>query len=386
MGNAEIRVSVSPGEVRVAGLRDGRLEAVAVERLGRRDGVGDLHRARVAAIAPAMSGAFLTLAGETAAFLPESELPLPRQPIARALQEGQSLAVRLTRAAQGGKGPRASARLSAADSAFAVAQGNGPPLLLRRGPDAAERLAALWPDAELLTDGPSLAARLRPALGDRVKLVLHPAFDEELETAFDALLQQDVVLEGGARLQISVTPALTAFDVDAGAEAGGRDKLAHAQLNRRAALEVARQIRLRNLAGAILVDFAGMTVRMREALLPDLATALLEDPLRPKLLGLTRLGLAEVQRARIHPPLHEVTGLPATPLTRGLAAIRRALREVAVAPYRVWALHAAPETIRALEGAGDALAEYRVAAGRSLVLVPDPARRPGEEEVVEMEE
>ena len=51
-----IRVSASPGEVRTALLDGDRLLEAWVERPGRPDGVGDLHRARVAALAPAMSG------------------------------------------------------------------------------------------------------------------------------------------------------------------------------------------------------------------------------------------------------------------------------------------------------------------------------------------
>ena len=97
-----IRVSASPGEVRTALLAGDRLLEAWVERPGRPDGVGDLHRARVAALAPAMSGAFVTLVGGETGFLPESEASPARLPIAKAVHEGQVLLVRVTRAAQGG--------------------------------------------------------------------------------------------------------------------------------------------------------------------------------------------------------------------------------------------------------------------------------------------
>jgi len=149
----ELRVSVSPGERRVALLRDDRLHLAAVERPARPDGVGDLHRARITAISKPMSGAFLLLADGATAFLPESDAP-----DRRALHEGGILPVRLTRAAQGGKGPRATARLTPEE--LAVAAGDGV-ALLRRGPDAVLRLAAREVAA---APGRALALRAGPAV------------------------------------------------------------------------------------------------------------------------------------------------------------------------------------------------------------------------------
>ncbi|WP_372618578.1 ribonuclease E/G [Falsiroseomonas sp.] len=371
-----IRVAVSPGERRVALLRDGILHLAAVERPSRPDAVGALHRARVTAVSRPMSGAFLLLGDGATAFLPESEAP-----DRRALQEGAMLAVRLTRAAQGGKGPRASARLSAEEAAFAAAAAGAGPALLRRGPGAALRFAALAPDAAVVTDSAAEAARLKPLLGDRVRLDRAGAFDDALEAEFDLLAGPEVPLPGGGRLTIHPTPALTALDVDAGAHAGGADAEAQLRLNRLAVAEAARQIRLRELAGAILLDLAGLAVKRREVLSAPLAAALEADPLRPRLLGLTRLGLFEIQRQRVHPPLHEVLGQPLSPLTHGLAALRHASREAASMPGRALALRAAPPVVAALQSVPEALAEYTEGAGRALRLLPDPAVPPGREVV-----
>lgn len=379
----EIRTSASPGEVRVALLRDGRLDAYAVERPARPDGVGDLHRARVSAVAPAMSGAFLTLGGGETGFLPEGEASRgsQRQPIGRAVQEGMILAVRVTRAAQGGKGPRVSARLTKEEAAFAAAAPPGAPRLLRRGPGAVLRLAQAHPDAKVSTDSAPLAARLRAALGpDRVALLTRePVFDDALETEVDVLSGPEVPLPGGGRLLIHPTPALTAMDVDAGTQAGGRDPLAQRRLNEAAAAEAARQIRLRELAGAILIDFAGLRPKAREALLPALSAALEHDPQKPRLLGLTRIGLAEIVRPRVHPPLHEVLGWPSpSVLTHGLNALRLAAREAAARPGRPLALQAAPAVCDALlRTLPEALDEFAAGAGYRLDLRPDPALAPG---------
>jgi Ribonuclease G/E len=374
VAEALIRVSVSPGERRVALLCDGDLHLVAIERPARRDGVGDLHRARVTAVSRPMSGAFLLLGEGAGGFLPESETP-----DRKALHEGAMLVVRLTRAAQGGKGPRASARLSSEEAAFAGTATGAGPALLRRGPEAALRFAALAPDAAVVTDSAAEAARLQRVLGDRVGLDRAGAFDDALEAEFDLLAGPEVPLPGGGRLTIHPTPALTAIDVDAGGHAGGADAEAQLRLNRLAVAEAARQIRLRQLAGAILLDVAGLAVKRREVLSAPLAAALEADPLRPRLLGLTRLGLFEIQRQRVHPPLHEVLGQPPSALTHGLAALRRAAREAAAMPGGALALRAAPSVVAAVQAVPEALAEYTADAGRALRLLPDPALPPGRE-------
>jgi Ribonuclease G/E len=334
-----------------------------------------------------MSGAFLIIGDNQTGFLPESDLPPPRRAIAKALLEGQVLAVRVSRAAQGGKGPRLTARLTAEEQAFADVATERPPCLLRRGPNATVRLARLWPDAPITTDGPEWAARLRGSLAGegRVNLRLAGVFDAGLESAFDSLADPRVALGGGASLLIHPTPALTAIDVDSGSLAGSRDPAAHASVNHAAISAVARQIRLRNLAGAILVDFAGLPIRRREALVAPMAAALASDPLGAKLLGMTRLGLMEIVRPRIHPPLHEVLGLPPSPLTRGLAALRKALREVAALQGAALALVAAPEIVQAIEASPDATEAYRRQAGRPLVMRPDACLRPGQEQIVRVE-
>ena len=370
MAATVILVSASPGEVRTALLEGGMLTEAWVERPARPDGVGDLQRGRVSAVAPAMAGAFVLLADGETGFLPESEASPERRPIAAVVQEGLALPLRVTRAAQGGKGPRVTARLSPPESAIVAAAPAGTPILVARGPSAAERLAARHPAAELLVDNAALLARLRVRLGGRARLVPIPAFDDALEAEFDGLAEAEAPLPGGGRLLIHPTPALTAIDMDAGSAAGARSPQAVAMLNREALPELARQIRLRNLAGAILVDFAGLSPKRREALAEPLRTALAADR-HARLLGFTHLGLAEIVRDRVHPPLHEVLGRPAAPLTRGLVALRQAAREAAARPGARLALRAAPAVITALQSLPGALDEYAAGAGTALALIPD---------------
>ncbi len=359
-----IRAESSPGEVRVAVTSDARLLDYAIWRPGAPDGVGDLHKGRITARVPAMAGAFVALEGAEG-FLPDSEG-------GAGATEGAAIAVRVTRAAQGGKGPRLTARLSDEDFALAGRSEAGSPARLRRGPNPVERFAALYPDAPVLADDPALRAKLRGSLGDRVRLERGGVFDEVLAGEIEALAESSVALPGGAMLHVHPTPALVAIDVDTGGATAARHGKAAAQLatNRAALPEIARQIRLRNLSGAILVDLAGLSPRRRMALGPAFARALAGDPVGPRFLGFTALGLGEIVRPRVHPPLHEVLR---GPHAAGLAALRRIASDVAARPRIGPALRAAPAVIAALQADSEALSDFVRRSGCPLKLRADPA-------------
>lgn len=361
-----ILVETSPGEVRVAAAAGDDLLDYAIWRPGAPDGVDDLYLGRVITRMPAMAGAFVALP-DAEGFLPDSEG-------GETSSDGNLLVVRVTRAAQGGKGPRLTAKLATEGQAGA-GTGSGPPRLLRRGPGAVERLAGRYPDAPVLVDDAALLAQLRPALRERLASVRR-AFDEAVAEQVAELASPAMALPGGARLHIHPTPALTAIDVDAGRAGGekGGKPTAQEELNRSILPALSQQIRLRNLSGAILVDFAGMAVRRRASLGAALAAALAGDPLRPRLLGFTGLGLAEIVRPRVHPPLHE---LLAGPHAAALAALRRAEAELDAGAGRALALRAAPDVVAALAADPVALPDFARRSGRSLPLRSDPVLPPG---------
>jgi hypothetical protein len=353
-----IRVATSPGEARIAVVRDNRLLDYAIWRPGAPDGVGDVHVGRVIASVPAMAGAFVALA-DAEGFLPNSE-SAPGS-AKGGLTAGTMLTVRVTRAAQGSKGPRLSARLERSTG------DGGPVRLLRRGADPVARLAGRYPEAPIMVDNPGVAAELRADLGGRVS-VAASVFDEDVAEAIDALSCPVVELASGARLSIWPTPALVAIDVDA---AGGLARARHEALNREVLPALAEQIRLRNLSGGIVVDLAGMAARKRVALAPDFVRALADDPLRPKFLGFTALGLAEIVRARVHPPLHEVLS---GPLAAGLAALRAVVGECGLNPRSgASAVRAHPAVVGALQDDPAAMTDLVRRTGRGVALRADPS-------------
>ena len=357
-----ILASCGPGEVRIAVVEDGSLLDYALYRPGSPDGVGDLHLGRIVAVLPALGGAFVAI-GRDSGFLPDKDG-------ASGQHEGALVAVRVTRSAQGGKGPRLTARLFAAER-DRLARHGGEPGLVARGPGPLQRFAAAWPDAPIDCDDASLAARLHATLGGRLRVVPQ-AFDDGLEAAAADLARREVALPGGLQASIHPTPALVAIDMDgAGTSAERRPKqTVQFAANRAAIPALMQQIRLRNLSGAILLDLAGLASRKRAALAPDIEAALARDPLRPRLLGFTALGLAEILRPRIHPPLHELLHSPSG---AGYAALRAAL--AARGPLhtpRSPAIRAGIAVITALRSDAEALAEFTRRAAVPISLRMDP--------------
>ena len=349
-----LHAACSPGEIRVAAVQDGELVDYAIWRPGRPDGVDDVHRGRIIAVVPGMAGAFVAIGGADG-FLPDSAGAAGRS-------VGDILAVQVLRAAQGGKGPRL--------TALQEDPGTGSPALLRAGPNPLLRLAARH-GGPVIVDDPAVFATFRPSLGDRLQL--GEPWDEALQTAIAALSDRVVALPGGLRASIEPTAALVAIDMDMAAATSGREAKQPKQeaANRAALPALARQIRLRNLSGAILIDLAGLPLRRRPALADALRDALAPDPAKPRLLGFTSGGLAEIQRPRSHPPLHEMlTG----PHAAGLAALR-AIAAVAGSPNPP-RLRAAPDVVSALEADPVALPALANRLGQPLVLRSDPALPP----------
>jgi ribonuclease G len=121
-----------------------------------------------------------------------------------------------------------------------------------------------------------------------------------LEGEIEKALKRIVWLDKGAYLVIDEAEALTVIDVNTGKFSGKQD-LADTVLktNLLAAEEAARQIRLRDLAGMILIDFIDMkSEREKARILDTMAAELKRDPRRTNLLGFTPLGILQITRKK----------------------------------------------------------------------------------------
>ena len=207
---------------------------------------------------------------------------------------------------------------------------------------------------------------------------------DEIEAAFAEALVPTAALPGGGRLTIEVTEAATMIDVDLGGAAGDRDSAARRILaaNRAAAAAAARQVRLRGLAGPIVIDFVSMRhPQHRDEVRAAVHAAFVGDPGEPQLLGWTRLGHFELTRRRRRAPLHELVlertedgGRRRSPATVALAALRAAGREAAGARgTAALTLRLAPPAAAALAGeAAASLDEFREIHGFRPAIAADP--------------
>ena len=201
------------------------------------------------------------------------------------------------------------------------------------------------------------------------------------------LLGPVVALKSGGSIIIEETAALTAIDVNSGGAGGSARELA-LSTNMEAVVEAARHIRLRNMAGVIVIDLMAMRSKDSEKKVVDaMRRALSDDPARPRLHGITSTGLLEITRPRKRPPLSNILCAPCaecpsgrglSALSIGLGALDAVLTEVRSSPALMPTLVAHPDVIKALEqDAPGALSEMETRLGQPLELLPDGGLKKG---------
>ena len=154
----------------------------------------------------------------------------------------------------------------------------------------------------------------------------HPLFEiNGIETEIEKALARRVDLKFGGYLVFDQTEAMTTVDVNTGGFVGARnfdDTIFKTNLE--AAQAVARQLRLRNLGGIIIVDFIDMdNAEHQAAVLDELTRALTRDRTRTTINGFTSLGLVEITRKRTRDSLAHVMCEPC-PTCQGRGKVRTA--------------------------------------------------------------
>lgn len=128
-----------------------------------------------------------------------------------------------------------------------------------------------------------------------------------IQEMLSSALNKKVFLPSGGYLLIEPTETLTVIDVNSGKNVKKKNKREYyLSNNKEAAVEVARQLRLRNISGMILVDFINMTESEdMEELLRYMRKLVKEDYVNVKVLDITKLGLMEITRAKKYKMLGE---------------------------------------------------------------------------------
>ncbi len=162
-------------------------------------------------------------------------------------------------------------------------------------------------DRSLYEEASSYLETMAPALADRIEF--HDPTEQELplferfyvNEQLTKALDSKVWLPSGGSLIIEHTEALTVVDVNTGKNVGSSNlEETVYQNNLEAAKEVARQLRLRDIGGIIVIDFVDMEIhKNRDEVLRVFREALSRDKTRTQVLGISELGLVEMTRKRI---------------------------------------------------------------------------------------
>ncbi|BEV35954.1 Rne/Rng family ribonuclease [Synechococcus sp. M16CYN] len=207
------------------------------------------------------------------------------------------------------------------DAIQQAAETAAPPVLLNRDEDFIHRILRdhMGPDLiRVVVDDPASVSRVSSFLGSEVSNVLVEAHDEftellehyKINAAIRDALKPRVDLPSGGYVIIEPTEALTVIDVNSGSftrSANARETVLWT--NCEAAIEIARQLKLRNIGGVIIIDFIDMDSRRDQLqLLEYFTTATRSDSARPQIAQLSELGLVELTRKRQGQNIYELFG------------------------------------------------------------------------------
>lgn len=161
-------------------------------------------------------------------------------------------------------------------------------------------------DVEIVTDIPEVTEAISeiPLYTDEYTLTLRYSLASLLEKT----LSKRAYLKSGAYLVIEPTEAMTVIDVNSGKSIKGKNaEEQFLKINIEAVKEIARQLRLRNISGIVMIDFINMKEESHNhELMKNLAEYVRTDPVRTTVVDMTKLGLVELTRQKGKRALHEV--------------------------------------------------------------------------------
>ncbi len=227
---------------------------------------------------------------------------------------------------------------------------------------------------------PELTDRLERYEGDK------PIFDMyDAENEIQRSLERKVELKSGGYLIIDQTEAMTTIDINTGAFVGRRNlEETIFNTNIEATQAIARQLRLRNLGGIIIIDFIDMmSEEHRTRVVTSLEQALSVDRVKTNINGFTNLGLVEMTRKRTRESIEHVlcSGCPTCEGRGSVKSIETVCYEILREITRVnraydadkFVVYASPAVVETLEGdESHALAELEVFIGKQVKIQAEP--------------
>lgn len=172
---------------------------------------------------------------------------------------------------------------------------------------------------EIVTDLPDVYEEIKSSMEsllsqEKVGLRLYDDISMPLASLYnlrkqlERALSEKVWLKSGGYLVIEPTEALTVIDVNSGKSTARKNPQEHfLKINREAAVEIARQIRLRNISGIIIVDFIDMKAETdRKLLMDELSAHVKKDSVPVQVIDITKLNLVEMTRKKVSRSLREI--------------------------------------------------------------------------------
>ena len=169
-------------------------------------------------------------------------------------------------------------------------------------------------DKEIFEQAQEFLSKHQPADLDKLRFYEDESYSlwklYGLENVLDDATRTRVWLKSGGYLVVEPTEALTVIDVNTGKYDGNKKVDAtFKKINTEAAIETAKQLRLRNISGIIIIDFIDMkSEEDKQDVLNTLTQELKKDPVKAALVDMTKLNLAEVTRKKVKKSLREQLG------------------------------------------------------------------------------
>ena len=165
-------------------------------------------------------------------------------------------------------------------------------------------------DKDIFTEAKEFIEAVIPDHSDKVKFYDEdiPLFNRyQIESQIELAFQREISLNSGGSIVIDPTEAMTTIDVNSARSTKGKDIEETAfKTNLEAANEIARQLRLRDVGGLVVIDFIDMTDEDNQNKVESaFRKAVYSDRARVQFSGISRFGLLEVSRQRLRPSLNE---------------------------------------------------------------------------------
>ncbi|WP_299179108.1 ribonuclease E [uncultured Neptuniibacter sp.] len=181
-------------------------------------------------------------------------------------------------------------------------------------------------DEQVFNDAKNFVKQVMPTYENKIKHYSEqtPLFNRfQIETQIETAFQREVTLPSGGSIVIDPTEALVSIDINsARATRGGDIEETALHTNLEAADEIARQLRLRDIGGLVVIDFIDMTpIKNQREVENRLRDALKLDRARVQMGRISRFGLLEMSRQRLRPSLAESRGV-VCPRCNGQGTIR----------------------------------------------------------------